>query len=129
MMRLIGPVIANIVGLWVAVKFIPGVQIQVVSGSDFLGFPLTAAWQVFVLLGLVLTLLNYFLKPFLNLITLPLRILSLGIISLFISMLMIWILDLVFKELIISSLVALFWTTLIIWGANLIIDNITKRKK
>jgi len=123
-------VIANIIGLWLAVKFISGVIVRVIPGkSDFFGIPLTYSWQIIVLLGIILALLNYFLRPLLNLITLPLRILSLGVISLLISMAMIWLLDLFFAEFTITGIVALFWTTLIIWGINLIIGYMTPKKR
>lgn len=123
-------VIANIVGLWLAGRFISGVIIKVIPGeSDFFGIPLAYQWQVFVLLGLILALLNYFLRPLLGLITLPLQILSLGVLSLIISMAMIWLLDLFFAEFTITGIIALFWATLIIWGINLIVGYATPKKR
>jgi len=128
MTRLISPIIANTLGLWLAVTFVQGARIQVLPDSVFFGFPLKENWQVFLILALALTILNYFLKPVLDLITLPLKILTLGVMGLIINMGMIWVLTLIFREITFNPfLIPLFWTTVIIWGSNLIAGKIIKK--
>ena len=130
MRKFIYQIAAGILGFWLAVKFVPQVELKVIPDSGFLGIPLTARWQLFLLLGIILGLLNFFLRPLLKTITLPLRILTLGLFGLVISMVIIWIVDLLFQELTVPWFLPLFWTTIIIWGVNIIIPGLwPKRKK
>ena len=110
-------------GLVLATIFVAGINVQTYPASTFFGFPLTAQWQLFILFGIVLGLLNFFVKPILNVITLPLRIITLGLFSFVINMALIWVVDAIFKELSIPLLFPLLWTSLIIWGINLILSK------
>ena len=83
--------------------------------SIFFGIALTQNWQILILVGTILGLINFFIKPILDKITLPLKILTLGLFSLILNMLIIWFLDILFLEFEISGLIPLFWTTIIIW--------------
>jgi len=121
MKKLLSQIIATIVGLWVAAQFVPGVVVRVYPESNFFGFPLTAQWEIILVLGIALGLINYFLKPLLKAISLPLEIITLGLFTIVINMALLWLLDAMFDELYISSLLPLLYTTLIIWGLNLII--------
>jgi len=112
---------ANTAGLWLASEFIPGIKIKVFGTSSFFGIPFSYTWQILILLGFVLALLDFFLKPVLKAITIPLRMLTLGVVSLLISMVVIWILDLLFAELTITGIFPLFYLTIIVWGLNLVI--------
>ncbi|MBZ1345355.1 MAG: phage holin family protein, partial [Candidatus Nealsonbacteria bacterium] len=85
-------------------------------------------WQSLLLAGLVLGLINFFIKPILKLITLPLRILTLGLFGLIINMAIIWMIDVLFPELIIQGIIPLFWTTLIVWTINFLLGNNVPRK-
>jgi putative membrane protein len=107
--------LAGIAGLWIAARYVPQV--------DYVGpeYGLLIAGGI---LGVLLTIL----KPILNLITFPIRILTLGLSSFLIAMLLVWLMDFLlgiyFPEigLEITGLIALFWTTLIIWGASVIVS-------
>jgi len=98
----------GILGIFLAQRFVPGVEF-------------TGNWQTLALAGGILGLLNFFIKPILKFISLPLRILTLGLFSLVINMLMVWLVDIIFPELIIPGLVPLFWTSLIVWGISFIL--------
>lgn len=124
MRSLLSQIIAGVGGLQIASSFVPGVIIKAHTDSAFFGFPLTAQWQLILILGVMLGLLNFFVKPILNAITLPLRIITLGIFSIVVSMAMIWILDLMFTEMYIPWLFPLLWTTLIVWALGLVIEKI-----
>jgi len=113
MWRLFLQIVAGILGIWLAARYVPGVE--------FVG-----NWQALVLAGVILGLINFFIKPILKVITLPLRIITFGLFGLVINMLMVWMVSLVFSELIfpeqiIQKIVSLFLTSLVVWGINFIL--------
>ena len=114
--ELVLKIIAGIIGIWLAAQFVSGVEI-------------IDSWQIFIWAGLILGLINYFIKPILNLIALPLRIITLGLFSLVINMGIIWIIDVLFIEIDIKGVAPLFWTTVIVWLTNLIIPKLIPKKK
>lgn len=128
--RLFWQIIAGILGIFLATKFVPGVSLEVIPGqSQFFGIEFTAPWQILVLVGGVLGLVNFFIKPILKIITLPLRVLTFGLFSLVINMLMVWLVDILFPELTILGLIPLFWTTIIVWALCLLLGLYTPRRK
>jgi len=107
--------IIGILGLWLAQALIAEVRFE-------------GPTQIFIFCGLILGLINFFIKPILKIITLPLRILFWGLTGLLINMMTIWVVDIFFVELIIPGIIPLFWTTLVIWGLNLLFLIFTGRK-
>ena len=126
--KLVAQMAGAIIGLWLATTFVQGVELKLLPDSSFFGIGLNATWQVYLLLGIVLGLLNFFIKPVLDLITLPLRIITLGLFGFVISGALIWIVDVVFKEFSAPLLYPLLITTLIIWGLSLVLSIIFKEK-
>lgn len=124
MKKVFSQIIAAILGIWLAVLFIPGVKVGLFSNSNFFGIPLGEPWQIIVLLGFSLGLLNFFVKPVINTIVLPLRIITLGLFSIVVNMAMIWILDFIFNELTIPWLYPLLYTTLLVWFLNIIVPKL-----
>jgi len=96
-------IISGIVGLYLSARFVPGVVF-------------TGTIQTLILAGALLGLTNSFVRPILYAITLPLRILTLGLFTLALNMLLVWIVaDILFPtELEIAGLLPLFWTTVIV---------------
>lgn len=129
MRKLLSQVIAAILGLWLATLFVPRVVIRAYPTSNFFGFALTAQWEILLVLGIVLGLLNYFLKPLLKSLSLPLEIISLGLFTIVINMALIWLLDMMFDELYVPFFLPLLYTTLIIWALNLIISKLLVKQK
>ena len=129
MKSLLSQIVAGIFGLWISSSLVAGVIIETFPNSTFFGFKLTEQWQVFLILGVVLGLLNFFIKPILNTITLPLRVLTLGVFSIAVSMAMIWILDLMFVELAAPWFLPLLWTTVIVWAIGLVIEKLLVKKE
>lgn len=80
-------------------------------------------WQL-IAAAAVFGILNTILKPIVRLITLPLAILTLGIAWFFVSMLMLWLTDLIVPGFDVDG----FWTyvgaTIVIWLLNLAIDYV-----
>jgi putative membrane protein len=128
MKKLLSQIIASFAGLWIASSFVPGVIIRLYPESSFFGILLTSPWQIFLVLGIILGLLNFFVRPILKTLSLPLEILTLGLFSMVINMAMLWLLDIMFAELYIPWLWPLFYTTIIIWALNLIIQKILIKK-
>jgi putative membrane protein len=129
MKRLLSQIIAAILGLWLATLFVPGVIIRTYPTSNFFGFSLTAQWQIFLVLGIVLGLLNYFLRPLLKALFLPLEIVTLGLFTIVINIALMWLLSLMFDELNIPFFLPILYTTLVIWALNIIISKLIIKHK
>ncbi len=130
MNSLILQIIAGILGIFLATKFVPGVSLEIIPGqSSLFGIEFTASWQILLLVGSALGLINFFIKPVLKMITLPLRILTFGLFSLVINMVMVWTVDILFPELVIQGIIPLFWTTVIIWGVSLLLGLYQPRRR
>lgn len=116
--KLILQIIAGIGGLWLATKFVSGVEF-------------TGSLQTLGLAGIILGLINFFIKPILKIITLPLRILTFGLFTLVINMVIVWVVaDVLFPaELEIHGIIPLFWTTVIIWAVSLLLGLYTPKRK
>jgi len=67
-------------------------------------------------------ILNTFLKPILRLLTLPLAVITLGIIWFFVSMLMLAITSWIVNGFDIDGFWTLVWSTIIVWLLNLVLD-------
>jgi len=117
---LIGAIVASILGLYLATLLVPGVYI------DGLGWQM---WKSLALAGLVLGLLHIFVKPIIDLITLPLRILTLGLIGILINIVIIEAVDILFMSVHIKGFLALLLSSLIIFIVDLILSFILKKSK
>ena len=70
-------IIAGILGLWLAVRFVPDVEF-------------TGTLQSLAIAGAALGIINALIKPLLRMITLPLRIITLGLFGLVINLAIVW---------------------------------------
>lgn len=109
--KLILQIIAGILGIWLAT--------ELVKGIIFTGSPKTLCYA-----GLLLGLINFFIKPLLNLVTLPLRIITFGLFSLITNMGIVWFMDVFFPEMEIAGLYPLLWATITVWVTSLIASRI-----
>ncbi|MBI2054209.1 MAG: phage holin family protein [Candidatus Staskawiczbacteria bacterium] len=123
MKKLISFSVSAGLGLWLSHLVVPGVLIKLYPDSNLFGIILTGQWQIFLVLGIVLGLINLFLKPVLKTVTLPLRIITLGIFGLAINIFLIWLLDKMFRELSVPLWLPLLYTTLIIFALDIIIQK------
>jgi len=128
MKKLLSQIVSAGLGLWLATIFISGVAVTYYANSSFFGISITAQWQMFLVLGIILGLLNYFVRPILKTLALPLELLTLGLFSIVINMGMIWFLDLIFDEITVPWMWPLIYTTLILWALNMIIQKIIVKK-
>ena len=120
--RLFWYIIAGILSIFLATKSVPGVSLEIIPGqSVYFGIELTEQWHILFLVGGILGFINCFIKPILDKITIPLKILTLGLFSLILNMMLIWFLDILFPELQILGIAALFFTTIIVWIINFLL--------
>lgn len=116
MLKLTLTIASGILGIWLAD--------QLVAGVDFMG-----DWKSLLSAGIILGLINFFIKPILKLIALPIRMLTLGMAGMLINVGVIWILDIIFTELIIVGIIPLLWTTAIVWGTGIVFSFFFPKKK
>lgn len=109
--KLVINVISSVIGLFLVIKFVPGVSFE---GS---------LWLI-VLFGSMLGLVNSFIKPVLKILTLPLNILTLGLFGLVLNLFLVWLIIDVLSTIELTGLTPLIFTTLIIWAIHLIIGLI-----
>lgn len=98
-------------GLWIAIHYIPGVS-----------FPGSIA--ILLLASVAFGLLNTFVKPILNVLTFPLKVLTLGLFAVVLNLAVVELLDILFDELVIQGLIPLVLTTLILWILSMVADRI-----
>lgn len=113
MLRFIIRILGNAVALYVAFLIVPGF---LVSGS----------WEQYLIAGLVLALLNMIVRPVLTFISFPLILLTLGLFTFIINILMIWLLSYLVPFVAIAGFIPLFWATIIVSIVNLFFSMIAK---
>ena len=93
--------IANAIALYLAAKFVDGVSIPL-------------ALESFALVVAVLSLIHLFIRPLIRMALTPLIILTLGLASILVNALTLYLLGLILPTVVISGLLPLFLTTLIV---------------
>jgi putative membrane protein len=78
--------------------------------------------------ALVLHGVDVILKPILKLVTLPFAIMTLGVAWFFVSLLMLWLTQLLVSGFDIHGFGTYIWATIIVWAVNLVVDNIFHRQ-
>ena len=104
---------------WIANAITLGVTALVLGGVNVNG----SAGTLFVA-ALVFGVLNTILKPILKLVTLPFAVMTLGIAWFFVSMLMLWLTDLIIGGFQISGFWNYVWATILVWAINIVVDLI-----
>jgi putative membrane protein len=94
-----------------------GVAGWILSGVSFNGSGWTLIWA-----ALIFGILNTILKPILKLLTLPLAIITLGIAWFFVSLLMLWLTQLIIGGFDIDGFWNYVWATIIVWAVNVVLD-------
>jgi putative membrane protein len=104
---------------WLANAVTLGVIAAIFNGIDrgTIGQLLTAA--------AVFGVLNTIVKPILRLLTLPFAVVTLGVAWFFVSMLMLWLTDLLVKGFDIHGFWTLVWATVAVWAVNVVVELLT----
>jgi putative membrane protein len=107
---LIGQILGGIAGIAIAAHFIKEVQYD--------------QFSTLLLVGSVLGILNYLIKPLLELITFPLRLLTLNLFSIVIMMALVWIADIIVArpQFEITGVGGIFWTAMIVWLMSILFE-------
>ena len=90
------------------------------------GFVVGSTLEAFAVLALVLTLLNYILKPLLTLFLGPIIVLTLGIGLIIVNAFILYILDIFSQNLTIQNVPALIYATLLVSAINFVFHMGTK---
>lgn len=115
-MRFVYQILINAIAIKAAVYF------KLIPGFEFTGDTVSLLWVSFLL-----TIVNYFLKPILKLLFGPLILITLGLFTIVINMIILYIVDRYTPDLVISSIQALFWTSMLFGFANFIYSLIFKK--
>lgn len=107
--------ITGFLALYLATFIIPGVETSGGAGNEI---------RIILAAGITLGIANYFIRPLINIITIPLRILTFGLFGIIINMLIVWGIDILFPELIIFGIWPIFWTGLLVWALDFIASKI-----
>lgn len=112
-MNLLGKIIAGIAGIGLSVYFF---KPEVIYDGQI---------ETILLVGTILGLLLFFVKPILSFITFPLRVITLNVFSLVIVGLLVWLLDtfLPAEKFQIINFYGLVKTTLIVWVSELLLAS------
>ena len=105
--------IANAIGLMLAAKFI--------TGFDLVVDPISL-----VMISVILTGLNFFLKPVLKLFLGPIIVLTLGLALIFVNVIILIILDRLSQNLTIETIPALIYGSILIGLVNFVFHYATK---
>jgi len=116
MRKFLFQVLAGMLGTFLATQIIPGVT--------FLG-----PRKIFLFIGLAFGIINYFIKPVLNFILFPIRLLTFGLIGLVIDIGIVWFVSFfLFPDYLkISNIAALIGSTIIIWLTSFLFYLLAKR--
>jgi putative membrane protein len=77
----------------------------------------------------VFGVLNTILKPILKLLTLPFAVITLGLVWFFVSLLMLWLTDLIVPKFSIHGFWTYVWATIIVWVVNIVVDAILSPRR
>ncbi len=116
MVSFIVRIFGNILALYAAFWFVPG-------------FSFTGGIKEYAIAGIVLGLLNMTVKPVIKLISMPFIILTLGLFTIVINALLLWLVDYIFDFIAIRDIYTLLWATVVVAFVNLIISGIVKAFK
>ena len=120
MSKLIANILLGFLAFYLASIFVPGVTLKGDFGQQM---------KILLFAGTALGLINYFIKPIIDVITFPVKLITLGSFSLLINMIIVWFIDVYFPGLNIVGLAALFWTGLIVWLVTSLVGVAEKVKK
>jgi putative membrane protein len=114
-MRFVIQILTNALAIFLAAYIVPG-------------FVFTGDILTLLIAGLILGLINIFIRPILRLISAPLIALSFGLFLIVINIALLWLLEYLVNELTITGFWAYFWGVLVISLVNLVFGT-RKRKK
>jgi len=116
MLRLIIHILSNAIGIWAAARLVHGIH--------FYG-----NWKWLILAGAVLGFINFFVKPIVKIISLPLIWVTLGLFTIVINVLMFNLVAHVVDVLVIDTWTAAFWAVVVISAINYVVSSLIKEEE
>ena len=113
MLRLIIHILSNSLGIWAAVRLVNGIHFD-------------GDWKWLIFTGAVLGFVNFFIKPIVKIISLPLIWITLGLFTIIINVLMLDLAARISRTLVIDTWTAAFWAVVVISIINYIISSLIK---
>ncbi len=110
-----------------AVAVVLNVILFLVAREIIPGFLLSGTWTDWLVLGVILAILNFILKPILHFFLAPVIILTLGLGLILINMLLLYLLDILSRNLTIQGIAALFFAALLFGIFNFIFHFAVKK--
>ncbi len=109
-MRLILRWLIISLAVWVTTMFFDGIEARTIA--------------VILIVGACLTLFNMFVKPIINILTLPINIVTLGIFSLILNGLVFWYIGKFVDGFDISNFMGAFWGAIVVALINWILTKV-----
>ncbi len=114
-MKFIVQILVNAVAIFLADYLVPGIIFE----GDIL---------TLFIAGLLLGLINFFIKPIVKLISTPLIVITLGLFIVAINIALLWLLEYFVPELTIIGFWSYFWGVIIISFVNIIFNTGREKK-
>ena len=114
--KLIVQILTNSLAIFLAVKLVDGITL--VDENNL---------AVLLFAGLILGMINFFIKPVLKLISAPLILFTLGLFTIVINIVSLFLLDYLVDELSISGWTAAFWGVIVISAVNIFINSFSRK--
>jgi putative membrane protein len=111
MIRFIIQILSNALGIWAAARLVPGIYFD-------------GDWKWLILAGAVLGFVNFFIKPIVKIISLPLIWISLGLFTVVINVLMLNLAAKIVGALVMETWTAAFWAVIVISVINYIVSSL-----
>ncbi|MDD3486912.1 MAG: phage holin family protein [Candidatus Moranbacteria bacterium] len=111
MLRLIIHILSNAVGIWASARLVPGIYFD-------------GDWTWLILAGAVLGAINFFVKPVVKIISLPLIWITLGLFTIVINVLMLILVSHIVSALVIETWTAAFWAVVVISIVNFFVSSV-----
>lgn len=116
MLRLIIHILSNALGIWAAARLVPGIFFD-------------GDWKWLILAGAVLGFVNFFIKPIVKIISLPLIWVTLGLFTIVINVLMLNLAARIVGALVIETWTAAFWAVVVISIINYLTFSLIKEEE
>lgn len=111
MLRLIILILSNALGIWASARLVAGIH--------FYG-----NWKWLILAGAVLGLINFLIKPIIKIISTPLIWITLGLFTIVINVLMLYLAARIVGALVIDTWIAAFWAVIVISAINFLASSL-----
>lgn len=114
MWHIIIQILVNAIAIFVAAKVVPGISF---TGDN----------TTLLMAGFLMGLINFFIKPILKLISLPFILVTLGLFTIVINIVLLELLAYLVPEFKIDGLVAAFWGVVVISAVNIFFSVAVKK--